>query len=89
MPTTPEPLPPVITESDLSRVMIVYYDRQKRPHRVTASEATDTQFDAWARTRMFVGGYAGPWSMEERAEFCQVLHRVGRLTLRPESSRES
>ena len=68
-----------LTKDDLTRVFIRVQDDRGRYVNVSCKEATDAQFDTWARSRMPVLGGVGPWSPEERADFCNQLYQVDAL----------
>lgn len=68
-----------LTVDDLSRVYIrVQKDDSAEFENVSCFPATDLQFDVWAKSRMAIEG-EGPWSMEERAVFCDQLYQAGML----------
>ena len=71
-----------LTKDDLHRVYIrVQEDDSQRWISISAKEASDCQFDAWARSRMQILGGSGPWSPEERADFCNQLYQAGVLCI--------
>ena len=69
----------VLTSEDLNRVFIRAQQDDGKWVSIHAGEATDTQFDTWARTRMAIEGTEGPWSLAERADFCNQLYQQGAL----------
>jgi len=70
-----------VTKNDLNRVFIRVQDALGRYANISCHEATDEQFDAWARSRMQIQGNNAPWNPEERAEFCNQLYQAGALVI--------
>lgn len=71
-----------LTVQDLNRVYIrVQKDDSSEWVNVNCLEASDLQFDTWAKSRMPIQGDDNPWSMEERADFCNQLYQTGALTI--------
>ena len=72
----------ILTVADLARVWFHAASPDGGWETVSADQASDEQFDAWARSRSEIGGdTADPWSLGERAEFCSLLRLDGRLVL--------
>jgi hypothetical protein len=72
----------VLTIDDLDRVYIrCQKDDSAEFGSVNCKEATDLQFDTWAKSRMTITGDDGPWSLEERATFCNQLYQAGELVI--------
>ncbi len=71
-----------LTPDDLSRVFIRAQDTKKHEWvTVDALSCTSEQFNAWAKSRAIVQGDTGPWSLPERAAFCDQLWQAGELHL--------
>jgi len=77
----PEQERETLTKNDLNRVFIRVQDALGRWANISCHEATDNQFDTWARSRMQIQGGFGPWSPEERADFCNQLYQAGSLAV--------
>lgn len=78
----PEEQGETLTKDDLHRVFIrVQDDDSMRWMSVSCKEASDLQFDTWARSRRPIQGPESPWSPEERADFCNQLYQAGALTI--------
>jgi len=61
----------------------VFFDTQDargKTVEVNAKDATNEQFDMWAKTLMVIHGENKPWSMEERANFCSYLSYLVRTS---------
>jgi hypothetical protein len=73
-----EYMPEQLTADDLDRVFIrAQVDGRYRS--ISAREATDQQFDEWAKSRVTIRGDAAPWDLAERADFCDRLYQQGAL----------
>src|SRR5205807_9079822 len=70
-----------LTKNDLNRVFIRTQDDKGEYVNISCHEATDKQFDIWARSRMEIQGSDGPWSPEERADFCNQLYQAVALSI--------
>lgn len=70
-----------LTADDLDRVFIRAQNEQREWKTVSAREATDQQFDTWAKSRMPIQGDDAPWSLTERADFCNQLYQQGELVV--------
>lgn len=70
-----------LTAEDMDRVFIRAQDSNSKWITVSVKDALDTQFAAWAKTRMEIQGDDGPWSMNERAGFCNQLYQAGALSI--------
>lgn len=69
-----------VTVDDLDRIFIRAQDDDSAAWKtVSAREATDLQFDTWAKSRMQIQGDDLPWTLEERADFCNGLWQAGAL----------
>ena len=68
-----------LTSEDLDRVFLRAQDDQGKWVSISAREATDKQFDTWAKSRMPIQGEDAPWSPVERADFCNTLWQAGAL----------
>ena len=68
-----------VTPDDLDRIFIRAQDEQGHWKSISVKEATDAQFDMWARSRMPIVGPSDPWPPEERADFCNQLWQAGAL----------
>lgn len=69
-----------LTVDDLNRVYIrAQKDDGSGYENIHVGEASDKQFDTWAKSRIRIEGAPGPWSMEERARFCDMLYQAGGL----------
>jgi hypothetical protein len=62
------------TAEDLERVYFRAPDANGIWGNVSAADATDTQFDRWARERAHVVGSDTTWSIEDRIRFCRRLY---------------
>lgn len=80
-----QPVQPEVKETltidDLTRVFIRAKMPDGRYRSIDCAEASDEQFDIWATSRIEIQGEPGPWSMEERAKFCDMLWQAGALTV--------
>jgi len=70
-----------LTAEDMDRVFIRAQNDEQRWITVSVKDASDAQFVAWAATRMEIQGDDGPWSMRERADFCNQLWQAGALSI--------
>jgi hypothetical protein len=70
-----------ITIEDLDLIFFRAQDADGRWGNVSVKDATDTQFDTWAKSRKPVVGEDGPWSLVERAQFCDGLWQAGALSM--------
>ncbi len=68
-----------LTVDDLKRVYIRAQDEQGKWVSLNCEEATDKQFDTWAKSRLTIQGVDEPWGLGERADFCNVLWQSGAL----------
>lgn len=66
---------------DLKRAFIRVKDAEGHWGNASLYACSDTDFDAWARTRIKVIGEPIPWSLEERREFADMLWQRGALAL--------
>lgn len=74
---------------DLKRIFIRAQDDTGLWGAIGLDVATDKQFDEWAKSKMEIRGKDGPWSPEERVDFCTLLWREGALhMLRKEVAEE-
>lgn len=67
----------ILTPEDLKRVFIRAQDEAGKWKSIDCYEATDTQFDTWAKTRIEIQGDDNPWSLNERVDFCDHLYQMG------------
>lgn len=78
----PEETPEALTIENLDRIVIrVQSNDLTGWTTISARDASDMQFEVWAQSRLDVRGSDGSWSLEERADFCDVLWRDGHLNL--------
>lgn len=68
-----------LTPDDLNRVYFRAQDDQGHWQNVSADEASDKQFDIWAKSHIPIEGDDAPWSSNERAHFCNMLWQAGAL----------
>lgn len=68
-----------LTIDDLKRVFIRARMPDGRYDSIDCAKASDEQFDTWAKSRLRIEGQPGPWSLPERAEFCNMLWQAGGL----------
>lgn len=68
-----------VTVDDLYRIFIRAQDEQGHWHSISVKDATDKQFDTWAKSRLPIQGEDAPWSPVERADFCNTLWQAGAL----------
>ena len=68
-----------VTVDDLNRIFIRAIDEHGKWGNVNCKEASDLQFDTWAKSRMPIQGEDAPWSLKERASFCNILWQAGAL----------
>ena len=69
-----------LTSDDLDRVFIRAQDDHGKWQSISVKDATDTQFRVWASSRMTIAEDDGsPWTLEERAQFCDFLWQRGEL----------
>ncbi len=75
-------MPEQLTPDDLDRIFIrVQSDDSAAFSNVSIKEASDLQFDTWAKTRMQIKGSDTLWNAEERADFCNRLYQQGELAV--------
>lgn len=79
---------PMVTIDDLRHIYIRAQMADGRHGTVNCAEASDRQFDAWARARLAGIGAEMPWPLEQRAIFCNFLGRIGRLSTLNEEDEE-
>jgi len=84
----PKDIPDPITVNDLARVFIRAQDSAGLWESIDVQVCTDEQFDTWARTRIEIKGDATPWSLAERADFCDRLYMLGGLHILKKNSEE-
>jgi hypothetical protein len=70
-----------LTADDLDRVCFRAEDEHGHWESISAKEATDKQFDTWAKSRIPIQGEDKPWSPVERADFCNMLWQVDSLVI--------
>ena len=70
-----------LTPEDLDRIFIRAQDEHGKWSTISVKEATDRQFDTWAKSRLQIQGEDEPWGLEERADFCNQLWQAGALTM--------
>ncbi len=68
-----------LTPDDLSRIYFRTQESEGYYFNQNARDATNKQFDAWARSRMHITGNDDPWSLPERAIFCNALSHHSRI----------
>ena len=78
------PEPTEITADSLARIYIRAQDEAGHWGNVNLKEATDAQFDAWARSKITIEG-EGDWSEKERVDFANFINtKVQQLVMVPE-----
>lgn len=70
-----------LTSEDLDLIFLRAQDEAGKWKSVSAKDATDTQFDTWAKTRMPIQGEDAPWPPAERADFCDALWQTDGLVM--------
>ncbi len=71
-----------VTVDDLDRIFIrVQDDDSAQWLTINAKEASDIQFNTWAKSRMQIQSGDMPWSLEERADFCNLLWQANALAM--------
>lgn len=68
-----------LTSEDLDLIFLRAQDEVGKWKSISAKEASDLQFDTWAKTRMPIQGEDAPWTPAERADFCNALWQAGGL----------
>ena len=68
-----------LTKDDLDRIFIRAEDEQGCWSSISVKDATDKQFDVWAKSRMPIQGEDESWGLAERADFCNMLWQAGAL----------
>ncbi len=72
----------MVTVDDLERVFFrAQADDSARWVNVSAKEASNRQFDAWAKSRIEIQGDDAPWELSERADFCNMLWQSDALVM--------
>ena len=72
----------IVTIDDLDRIFIrAKAGDSERYVSVSVKEASDLQFDTWAKSRVEIQGEDEPWGLEERADFCNRLWQNGELVM--------
>lgn len=62
-----------LTEDDLSNVYFRARDENGQWFNQNAKDATDSQFDIWAKSHIEIIGNDGNWSLDDRRAFCDML----------------
>ncbi len=71
-----------LTSEDLDLIFLRAQDDDSAEwHSISAQEATNLQFDTWAKTRIEIQGEDAPWSPDERANFCNMLWQADALVM--------
>jgi len=72
----------IVTIDDLDRIFIrAKADDSERYVNLSVKEASDLQFDTWAKSRVQIQGEDEPWGLAERADFCNRLWQNGELVM--------
>ncbi len=77
-----------LTADDLERVFFRAQDISGKWGSINAKEATDAQFQVWAESRIAIQGEETPWTLEERANFCDMLYQAGGLSILKKESEQ-
>ena len=70
-----------LTSEDLDLVFLRAQDEERHWKSISAKEATNLQFDIWAKSRIEIQGEDAPWSPDERANFCNMLWQADALVI--------
>lgn len=71
-----------LTTDDLDLIFIRAQDDDSAQWRsISAKEASDLQFDTWAKSRIAIQGEDAPWTPDERANFCNMLWQADALVM--------
>jgi hypothetical protein len=71
----PEDAPTALIVEDLANIFILVKDVEGKRVHISATEATNEQFNAYAESCMPIHGNNGIWLPEERVDFLDVLRR--------------
>lgn len=71
----PEDAPIALTVADLPNIFILVKNAEEKKAHVSATDATNEQFNAYAESCMPIHGNNGIWLPEERVDFLDVLRR--------------
>lgn len=74
---------------DLDLIFIRAKNAEGHWDNISARDLTDSQFDEWAKSKMEIQGNPGPWSLTERADFCDQLWQADALYMLKREASES